>query len=427
AHGRAMAGVAAHPRLAHMWLAARGRGLGAEAALIAAILAERDPLAADGPAPADLALRIEAVADPRRFEAGHPCRVNRGAVARIRAEARRLDPGRADPRRAGAEMGALVSLAYPDRVGRRRAGAAARFLLANGRGAEIAAGDPLGAARLIVATEVEDTGRDARIRHGAALAEADLRALHGGAIAWVAHVGWSRRARAVEAVRREVFGALVLREEPLADAAPDALGRALAEGVRDLGLGVLGWTEAAASLRDRVRWLKGQGASALAARLPDWSEAGLLNTLDDWLAPYLAGLRRIEQAGRVDLAAALRAALGRELAAEVDRAAPAHFETPLGGRAPIDYGREVPTVAIRVQELFGLTRHPCVGAPPVALSLELLSPAHRPVQVTRDLPGFWANSYAEVRKEMRARYPRHPWPDNPAEAAPTRRAKPRSG
>ncbi|MBK0400825.1 ATP-dependent helicase HrpB [Limibaculum sp. M0105] len=426
AHGREMAGVAAHPRLAHMWLTARARGLGAEAALLAAILGERDPLHADGPAPADLGLRIEAVTDPRRFEAAHPMRVNRGTAERIRAEARRLDSGRVDAARAKTEAGALLSLAYPDRVGKRRAGEAPRYLLANGRGAELSAGDPLGAAALIVATEVEDRGRDARIRHGAALAEAELRALHGAAIGWHAHIAWSRRARAVEAVRRETFGAVVLREEPLRDAPADALGHALADGLRERGLAVLNWTDAAASLRDQVRWLAAQGTGGLAARLPDWSDHGLLAGLDDWLTPHLAGMRRVEDAARIDVAAVLRAALGWELAAEVDRAAPTHFETPLGGRARIDYGREIPTVSIRVQELFGVTRHPCVGEPPVALSLELLSPAHRPVQVTRDLPGFWASSYADVRKDMRARYPKHPWPENPAEAAPTRRAKPRS-
>lgn len=151
----------------------------------------------------------------------------------------------------------------------------------------------------------------------------------------------------------------------------------------------------------------------------------MLASLDDWLTPHLAGMRRIDEAARLDLTQILRAALDWETARDIDRAAPAHFQTPLGDRAAIDYSGAAPMLSIRVQELFGVTAHPSVGEPPVPLVIELLSPARRPVQTTRDLPGFWASSYAEVRKEMRARYPKHPWPENPASAEATRRAKPR--
>ncbi|HUF87019.1 MAG TPA: ATP-dependent helicase C-terminal domain-containing protein, partial [Thermohalobaculum sp.] len=318
----------------------------------------------------------------------------------------------------------LLSLAYPDRVGLRRPGAAPRYLLSGGRGAALAADDPLGGAPLIVAADVEDSGREGTIRLAAPLAEADLRAMHGDRIAWHASVAWSRRARAVEARRREMFGALALADEPWAEAPPEALGRALAEGIRTLGLAVLGWSGEAESLRQRVAWLRARGG-ALAARLPDWSEAGLLAGLDEWLTPHLAGMRRIDEAARLDLAALLRARLDHATLCAVERAAPRHFVTPLGDRVAIDYAGEVPAVALRVQELFGVARHPAVGEPPVALLLELLSPARRPVQTTRDLPGFWAASYGEVRKEMRARYPKHPWPEDPLGAAPTKRAKAR--
>jgi len=441
-HGRAMAARPAHPRLAHMMIRAEASGEAAEAALIAALLGERDPLRGPGKSggrpPADLALRLAALADPKRFAAEHPHEaapesLDRGAAARIRAEARRLahqfnGGGRADPERASSRAGALLSLAYPDRIGLRRhesgAGATPRYLLSGGRGAVLAANDPLASQRLIVAADLEDTGREATIRLAAALTQADLRALHGERIEWREIAEWSPRSRQVEARRREMFGALALADRPWRDAPPEALGAALAIGIRALGLAVLDWSKGAISLRARVEWLRAQGGG-LAQRLPDWSEAGLLAGLDDWLTPHLGGMRRIAEVARLDLAALLRAALGRDLLGRIDRAAPGHFETPLGDRAAIDYGRATPVLSIRVQELFGVTTHPVVGEPPVALVIELLSPARRPVQITRDLPGFWAASYAEVRKEMRARYPRHPWPEHPASAVATRRAKPR--
>ena len=423
-HGREMAARPVHPRLAHMLITAQPHGEGVEAALLAALLEDRDPLRADSRPPTDLALRLAGVAAPGRFEREHPFSVDRAAAERIRAEARRLHPGRADATKAAARAGALLSLAFPDRVGLRRPGEAPRYLLSGGRGAALPADDALAGERLIVAAEVDDVGREGKIRLAAALAEADLRALHGDRIGWVEIAAWSPRRREVEARRRETFGAIALADRPWPEAPPEALGAALADGVRQLGLGALDWPPEATSLRRRIEWLRARGGP-LAARLPDWSEAGLLATLDDWLTPYLSGMRRIEEAARLDLAAILRATLDRDTLAAIERAAPAHFVTPLGDRLPIDYSGEAPTISVRVQELFGVTRHPTVGEPPVPLVVELLSPARRPVQTTRDLPGFWAASYSEVRKEMRARYPKHPWPEDPLRAAPTKRAKAR--
>jgi len=409
-------------------IAAEEQGAAAEAALIAALLGDRDPLRATpdarGRPPADLALRLAALADPKRFAAEHPYAADRGAVARIRAEARRLGAGKADAARAGARAGALLSLAYPDRVGLRRAGDAPRYLLSGGRGAVLPADDPLAGQRLIVAAELEDSGREATIRLAAALAEADLRALHGDRIGRESTAEWSRRTRQVAARSREMFGAIALDDQVWRDAPPEALGAALAEGVRALGLDALDWSRAALSLRQRGEWLRRQGGG-LAARLPDWSDAGLMASLDDWLTPYLAGMRKIEEIARLDLATLMRAGLDRDTLATMERAAPSHFGTPLGDRVAIDYSGETPVLSIRVQELFGVTEHPAAGDPPVPLVVELLSPARRPVQTTRDLPGFWASSYAEVRKDMRARYPKHPWPEDPAAAEATKRAKPR--
>jgi ATP-dependent helicase HrpB len=234
-------------------------------------------------------------------------------------------------------------------------------------------------------------------------------------------VEWSPRTARVEARRREVLGAIALSDEPWSDAPPERLGAALADGVRAAGLGAIDWPEAARSLRARTGWLRRQGG-AFAEALPDWSDDGLLARLDDWLTPHLAGMRRLEDIARLDLASILRRTLDRQMLGEVDRRAPPRWETPLG-RAEIDYSGDHPTVSLRVQELFGVARHPRVGYPPVPLLIELLSPAMRPVQTTADLPGFWAGSYADVRREMRARYPKHPWPEDPTAARPTLRTK----
>jgi ATP-dependent helicase HrpB len=424
AHGRAMAAQAAHPRLAHMIIRAGETGDGAEAALIAAVLGERDPLRGTGRAPADLAQRLAALGDPRGSAAEHGFEVDRGVAERIRAEARRLLPARADPARAAARAGALLSLAYPDRVGLRRPGDDPRYLLSGGRGAVLAADDPMAGQRLIVAADLEDSGREATIRLAAGLAEADLRALHGGQIGWRNSAGWSARARQVEARTREMFGAIALADRQWRDAPPEAVGAALAEGIRAAGIATLDWSKSAMGLRGRVEWLRAQDGK-LAERLPDWSDAGLVASIGLWLTPHLGGMRRIEEAARLELGALLRATLDRETLREIDRAAPSHFARPLGDRVAIDFDGGGPVLSIRVQELFGVAVHPTAGDPPVPLAIELLSPARRPVQTTSDLPGFWASSYAEVRKEMRARYPKHPWPENPAAAEATRRAKPR--
>lgn len=428
AHGKAMAAQPTHPRLAHMIIRAGETGEAAEAALIAALLGERDPLWGTmrngGRPPADLALRLTALGAQKRAASEIVFEVDRATVERVRAEARRLVPARADPARAAKRAGSLLSLAYPDRIGLRRTGAAPRYLLSGGRGAVLAENDPMAQLRLIVAADLEDTGREATIRLAAGIAESDLRALHGDRIAWRDTAEWAPRARQVEARSREMFGAVALADRQWRDAPPDVLGAALAEGIRTLGIAILDWSKGAMGMRGRVEWLRAQGG-ALAGRLPDWSDTGLTASIDQWLTPRLGGMRRIDEAARLDLMALLRATLDWETLREVDRAAPSHFETPLGDRVAIDYGGAAPVLSIRVQELFGVKVHPTAGDPPVPLVIELLSPARRPVQTTSDLPGFWTSSYAEVRKEMRARYPRHPWPEDPASAEATRRVKPR--
>ncbi|QFT59074.1 ATP-dependent RNA helicase HrpB [Sulfitobacter sp. THAF37] len=394
-HGRALARLPLHPRLAHM--VARG---GRRAPLLAALLAERDPMRGAG---VDLSLRIRAV-ENGAAEAHAP------TLARIRQEAKRL--GRNRTPTGPDDIAVLAALAYPDRIGLRRKGEAPRYVLSGGKGAVMPQGDALAATRLIVATDLDGDPREARIRQAAPLDEAELRRVFGPQIAWEDVCTWSRRENRVLTRRQERFGALVLQDRNWSDA-PDAdVALAMLEGVRQLGL-----APGPAARRFLAR------ARLMPAPFPDFSDTHLMETLDDWLLPHLAGVRSAEDWKAFDLLPALRARLDWDQQQALDRAAPAHFETPLGRRIPIDYSGAQPAVSLRLQEVFGVTRHPTVAGQPVQMTL--LSPAQRPVQVTTDLPGFWASSYADVRKDMRGQYPKHPWPEDPTQADPTLRAKPR--
>jgi len=270
-------------------------------------------------------------------------------------------------------------------------------VLSGGKGAVMADGDALAGARLIVATDLDGNRREARIRQAAELAEADLRAVFPDQIAWHEVCMWSRREGRVLARSQERFGALVLEDRAWKDAPPDAVARAMLDGVRQLGL----LPDArAARLLARVRLVQ-----------DSWEETALLDTAEDWLLPFLTGVRSAADWRAFDLTPALEARLGWDGMAALDRDVPGTFVTPLGRKIAIDYAGEAPEIAVRLQEMFGVTRHPIVGGQP--LKITLLSPAQRPIQITMDLPGFWAGSYADVRKDMRARYPKHPWPEDP--------------
>jgi ATP-dependent helicase HrpB len=385
-HGRAAAAMPLHPRLAHM-LAIAGR----QAAPLAALLAT-PPVPG---APVDLADRL-----------GH-------LDAATRAEARRL--ARRAHEAPPLSVGATVALAWPDRIAQRRPGDAPRYLTAGGKGAHLVPEDPLAALPLLAIAETDGHPREARIRSAAALTEGELRDLLPDRIGAVAVCTWSSRDGRVVAARQERLGALVLAERPWRNAPPDAIAAAMLAGVRELGLP---WTGRARRLADRAEW-----ARAVGADLPDLSDAALMADLEAWLAPHIAGIRTAEAWRAFDLLPALEARLDWPQRQALERIAPAAFTTPLGRAVPIDYGADGPEIALRLQELFGVTHHPVVAGRP--LRITLLSPAGRPVQVTSDLPGFWASSYGDVRRDMRGRYPKHPWPEDPTAAAPTLRAKPR--
>lgn len=405
-HGRALAALPLHPRLGHMLTLA-----GKPAATLAALLAERDPLRG---APVDLTLRLETLADPKGFAARRPFAPDRSAVARIRDEAKRL--ARAAPDTAEKySVVEMAALAYPDRIGLRRKGDAPRWVLSGGKGALMAEDDPLAGQRLLVACDLDGDAREAKIRLAAPISEAELRRLFADQIGWHDICEWSRRERRVIARQREMLGALVLADRIWKTAPPERMARAMLDGVRELGLP---WSDAARRLQARAELLRGEGAA-----LPDFSDQGLMDAAEDWLLPHLVGVRTADELKKLDLTAALRAALSWDDQQVLDRLAPAHFETPLGRKVPIDYSGETPGIALRLQELFGVTEHPVIGPKRLPLKITLLSPARRPVQVTTDLPGFWATTYADVRKDMRGQYPKHPWPEDPTQADPTLRAK----
>ncbi|WP_151720274.1 ATP-dependent helicase HrpB [Gemmobacter serpentinus] len=402
-HGRALSALPLHPRLGHMLLRAGG---GIAAATLAALLAERDPLRG---APPDLAPRIAAIKDPSRFAEAH-----RGSIERIRAEARRLARAVPDAPK-NLSLGQMAALAYPDRIGLRRKGDTPRWILSGGKGAHMATGLPLSAARLLVATDLDGDLREAEIRQAAPLSEPELRTIFAPQIVWREVCEWSRRDGRVLARRQEVLGALVLDDRHWTDAPADRIARAALDGLRQIGLN---WSPAARRLARRVALCRGDGME-----LPDITEPALL--AGEALLPWLEGRRSEADLKALDLVEPIRTLLGWEGVQLIDRLAPPHFETPLGRRVPIDYEDEVPGIELRLQELFGVTQHPTVGPKHLPLKITLLSPGGKPVQVTADLPGFWTNSYADVRRDMRGRYPRHPWPEDPREADPTTRAKPR--
>ncbi|MCV2877101.1 ATP-dependent helicase HrpB [Rhodobacteraceae bacterium XHP0102] len=397
AHGRAMAAMPLHPRLAHMLLSGDAR-----AARIAALLGERDPLQGQT-SQSDLTLRLRLLDG----KAGHT-----PTIARIRQEVARLAPlakGRA------LSDAQYLALAYPDRIGLRRAGDAPRYILSGGKGAAFDAGDELAATRLIVASDLDGNSREARIRGALPISEAELRDIYGAQITWQKICDWNPRLRRVEAKLQERFGALSLdaRNDPNPD--PDKIAAALCAGIRDLGLNALGWTRGATFLRARIAF----------AGLADVSDAALLARLEDWALPYLGTARSADDLGRFDPSEGLKLLVGYEALPELDRLAPAHWTTPLGRQVAIDYSDAQPAIALRIQEVFGVTEHPRIGPDRLPIKFTLLSPAQRPIQVTQDLPQFWEGSYADVRKDMRAQYPRHPWPEDPRAADPTLRAKPR--
>lgn len=415
-HGRSLAQLGLHPRLAHMVL----RGATARASEIAALLEERDIIRTETPdADVDLRTRIDAL---RAAGSVAHARVDEGARQRVLRSAQQLRSRTSFPAQGTtADVGALLAHAYPDRIARRRE-EPGRFLLANGRGAYIAQPQSLSEAEFLVVAALDLQAREARIRLAAPIDRDTLLQELPEHVSERERIEWDVRQRAVLARRERWFGAILIEERRLERPDASQVLAAMLAGVRELGITALPWTKEATRLRERLAFAHRYDAQG---DWPDVSDAALAAELEEWLAPWLDGITRADHLARLDLEQILHARLPYERQRRLADCAPTHLTVPSGSHIPIDYSREHPIVAVRLQEVFGLQRTPTVAGGRVPLTLHLLSPAHRPVQVTQDLPSFWANGYADVKRELKGRYPRHYWPDDPLSATATARAKPR--
>ena len=424
-HGRQMAALGLHPRLAHMLLVARGLGCGALACDLAAVLSERDLLRGPGAAAdADLRLRLDALHGGSAAPGG--AEADRGAIVRARKLARGFQRELgvdADDRTGRGQMeGVLLALAYPDRIGAGRGDG--RFLLSGGRGACFRGVQPLSRQPFVVAAEIDAGEREARIYLAAPLERSDIDQYLLDRIVDVDVVRWDDSEAAVIARRERRLGAILLEESRLDAPDPGAILAGMLRGIRSLGLCSLPWTRAAESLQQRAEFIRRHVHDDDPA-WPALDDESLLCGLEDWLAPWLDGVTRRTQLARLDLAGILASRFTHAQRQEIDLLAPTHLAVPSGSRIAIDYSDPAsPFVAVKLQEVFGLHETPRVAGGRVPLTLQLLSPAQRPVQVTRDLGSFWTRGYAEVRRELKGRYPKHYWPEDPLTATATRRVRP---
>jgi ATP-dependent helicase HrpB len=419
AAGRKLRLLPLPPRLARMVVDAAAFGAALPAAEIAVLIGERG-LGGDD---ADLTHRLDALRRDRSPRA----RDARAMAQRWADIAKSDSSSEAKPARlpvssdADMTIGAILGLAYPERIAKNRGGPSGAFLLVNGRGANVDRASPLAREPYLAVAELAGSAAAGRILLAAPITLADIEARFADRIVSRDAVAFDATSAGLRMRRLRRLGAIALAEQPMPVEADDAAARLLAEGVARLGIARLPWTKALQQWRDRVMFLR----AAEGDEWPDLSDTALAAETD-WLAVLFFSKTSLAELAADEFAAALMARLPFPLQRRLDAEAPTHFAAPTGSHVPIDYEAEGgPKIAIRVQELFGLDRHPAIAGGKVPLVVELLSPAHRPVQTTRDLPRFWRGSYAAVRAEMRGRYPKHPWPDDPTTAAPTRRAKPR--
>ncbi|GFE78922.1 ATP-dependent helicase HrpB [Steroidobacter agaridevorans] len=426
-HGRALARMSTHPRLAHMIVRGTEMGLRTTSLQIAAVLGERDLLRTQGQdRNVDLRFRVEALRGERSLPAG--VSIDQGAKQRalrsIDLLARQLEQPRHDNTKLGDfDVGRLLALAYPDRIAQSR-GAGGRYLLSNGRGAQLPPAQSLSQAAFLVVADLDAGDREAMIRLAAPLTRELLEADFASHIEHRERFEWDSREQSVAAQDERWFGALKLYERRIDKPDPARMLDAMLAGVRELGLAALPWTKPARALQTRLIFAKRFDERA-PAPWPDVSDTALMEHLDDWLAPWLTDMSRRDHLARLDLHGILMSLLDWNAQQRLETFAPTHLPVPSGSRIPIDYTEESPTVAVRLQEVFGMHETPTVAEGRVPLTLQLLSPAHRPVQVTRDLVSFWARGYLDVKKELKGRYPKHYWPDDPLTAQATARAKPR--
>ena len=407
AHGKAMARLPLHPRLAHMVITAKALGVGTKAAEIAALISERDGLPRD--APLDVEQRLLSI---------------RGAARdRIRQTQKQICAmASLGPNTAEIGAGVVLALAYPDRIGQRRGGHG-RFRMASGAGAVVAGHDPLAKAPFIAIALLDGTQADGRVQLASEISEAEIEEHFSALIKTEASVFWDGKAQMVSAARVKKLGQLVLEEKPLSDAAPEDIARAMLAGVASLGLRALPWTDGAEMFRSRINFLHHLLPEE---GFPDLSDDALRRDMAEWLLPYLSGMSRKSHLERLDLLSILRGLVPASALARLEKLAPARMAVPGGGHYQIDYTVEGdPVLRVRLQEMFGLQAAPQIGNGKARLKIELLSPAGRPVAVTQSLETFWVNAYPDVRKDLRGRYPKHFWPEDPltAQAVAPRRLR----
>ncbi|WP_291863805.1 ATP-dependent helicase HrpB [Bradyrhizobium sp.] len=414
AEGKSLRALALPPRLARMIVDSHRLGAGEEAADIAAVLTERG-LGGDG---VDLDFRLDQFRRDRSQRASSA----RALAQRWASQVSATEGAPAEDTLPS--TGVMLALAFPDRVARNRGNGS--FVLANGRGAAVDQASALARAPYIAVAELTGTAANGRILLASPILQSDIELRFADQIETTDQISFDRSAMALRARRRKTLHAITLSEAPMALAPSADTARVLADGLVDAGLDRLPWSKTTKQWRDRVMFLRKAEGDAAPHSWPDLSDDALAAQRETWLVPALYDKTALKELSAGDLSEALMVLLPWELRARLEREAPTHFEAPTGTQLAIDYEAEQgPTIAVRLQELFGLNTHPSIANGAVPLVLELLSPAHRPVQVTRDLPGFWRGSYAAVRSDLRGRYPRHPWPEDPASAAPTRRVKPR--
>jgi ATP-dependent helicase HrpB len=431
-HGRRMARLGVHPRLSHMIVRGEELGLASLAVRIAALLSERDAVRAARERDPDLRTRLDLLDGAGRASVA----IDESALSQVRraceqierrrresADRQRHEHGTAAPA-ADEAAGLLLAFAYPDRIGQARPDAPGVYLLSGGRGARFRDATALARSEFVVAATLDAGARDARIDLAAPLDRAMLERHLAHSISTHDVVEWDPRAGAVIAQRERRLGALIIGRAALADGSADAVLREMLKGVRTLGIDALPWTSELRAWRSRVQWLRSldQGGTD---EWPDLDDATLLATLEDWLAPWLDGVSRREHLARIDLSTALRSRLDRAQQRRLDELAPTHLTVPSGSRVAVDYSGTTPSISVRLQEVFGLMESPRLAGGRAPVTIELLSPARRPVQVTRDLASFWQRGYAEVRRELKGRYPKHYWPEDPHAATPTQRVRPK--
>ncbi|ANE47632.1 ATP-dependent helicase [Paenibacillus swuensis] len=436
-HGHRMAELGLHPRLAHMLLRAQEMGWSRQACDLAALLRERDIVRYDRSVPnVDVMKRASILQEARQWRGELPeslggLRVDSALCRRIITEAdhliRMLRSSQAQSNQSEKEqaytgdVGVMLGWAYPDRIAQLRS--SGRFTLANGRGAAMEAGQALAYDRYIVAVDLDDQGVESRIYLAASLSLEHIEEHFQTDIRHEEIMEWDNSARAVRARKRLLLGGLLLKETPMENPDPERVLTVLMEGIRLNGLDMLSWKRPERQMQERMQFMHKVNPE----QWPDASEAGLLDNLETWLGPHAYGMKSRSDLQKIPLTEALADLISYEQRVELNHMVPTHMTLPSGSRVPLDYSNpDQPVLAARLQELFGWKETPRIGGGRVPLTIHLLSPAQRPVQVTQDLASFWKTAYYEVRKDLKGRYPKHYWPDNPLEAPATSRTRPKA-